>query len=60
MVPTTSSWPAWPISSTVKPSAAYRFAWTCTFVTSGQVASITSWASAAEFACTDGATPCAE
>ncbi len=60
IVPTTSSWPSWPISSTVYPAAAYRFACTCTFVTSGQVASITSCSSVRECSCTEGATPCAE
>ncbi len=36
------------------PSAAYRRAWTCTFVTSGQVASITLCCRVAEFAWTRG------
>ena len=42
------------------PSAAYLRAWTCTFVTSGQVASIVRSCRACAFSCTEGATPCAE
>ena len=42
VVPSTSSWPAWPIRTIVRPSPANRRASTCTFVTSGHVASITS------------------
>ena len=42
------------------PSAAYRFACTCTFVTSGHVASIVCSPRAPAFACTEGATPWAE
>ena len=45
IVPTTSSWPACPIRMIVYPSRAYRFACACTFVTSGQVASMTVWRS---------------
>src|SRR5262249_37574074 len=41
-------------------SAAYRRASECTFVTSGQVASIVRSPIRAALACTDGATPCAE
>ncbi len=40
LVPSTSSWPAWPINTIERRSSANRRASTCTFVTSGQVASI--------------------
>ena len=40
-VPSTSSWPAWPISATRLPSSANRRASACTLATSGQVASTT-------------------
>ena len=60
MVPSTSSWPAWPISTTVWPSAANFLASTCTLVTSGQVASMVARPRVPALACTLGATPCAE
>ncbi len=39
IVPITSGWPAWPISTTWRPSLLWRIACLCTFETSGQVAS---------------------
>ena len=39
-VPSTSSWPLWPINKISVSSSANRFTSLCTFVTSGQVASI--------------------
>ena len=39
IVPITSGWPAWPISSTWRPRRWWRMACLCTFDTSGQVAS---------------------
>ena len=59
-VPTTSSWPSWPISRMSKSSAANRTASWCTLVTSGQVASIVFSDSARASSWTTGATPCAE
>src|SRR3954452_21645896 len=59
-VPSTSSWPSWPISRMSKSVEANRFASWCTLVTSGQVASIVFSCRAAASACTTGATPCAE
>src|SRR6266540_1125695 len=60
LVPTTSSWPSWPMSRIVCPSRANRRASRCTFVTSGQVASITDRPREEAFAYTSGATPCAD
>jgi hypothetical protein len=58
IVPSTSSWPC-PMRTTC-PSAAYLLASACTFVTSGQVASIVRKERAAAPARTTGAIPCAE
>ena len=44
IVPSTSTWPAWPTSTISWPSRAKRRASTCTLVTSGQVASIAAQA----------------
>src|SRR3546814_629938 len=41
IVPSTSGWPAWPISTTSRPARQWRATSKCTFVTSGQVASNT-------------------
>src|ERR1700746_2598563 len=41
-VPSTSSWPSWPMNATVYPSAANRRASACTLDTSGQGASVTA------------------
>src|SRR5665647_214806 len=60
VVPSTSSWPAWPMSRISTPSAANRVASLWTLVTSGQVASIVLRPRAAASACTCGETPCAE
>ena len=60
IVPSTSSWPSWPTSTIVYPSAANFLASTCTLVTSGQVASTERRLRASALACTLGATPWAE
>ena len=59
-VPTTSSWPSWPISRMSKSSLAKRTASRCTLVTSGQVASMVRRLRALASSCTTGATPWAE
>ena len=60
IVPSTSSWPAWPMSTIVYPSAANFRASRWTLVTSGQVASMVCRRRASALAWTLGATPCAE
>ena len=60
VVPTTSSWPSWPMSRMSYPWAANRRASLCTLVTSGQVASMVCRLRALASARTCGATPCAE
>ena len=59
-VPSTSSCPSCPISSTVSPRPAKRRASACTLVTSGQVASMTGSPRSAAARRTAGETPCAE
>ena len=60
VVPSTSSWPWWPMRTIVYPCSANLRASTWTLVTSGQVASIVRRPRVAAFACTLGATPWAE
>ena len=60
VVPTTSSWPSWPISRMSKSAAANRRASACTLVTSGQVASMVRRPLSLASALTSGETPCAE
>ena len=56
-VPITSSWSAWPTSTIVRPSFAYRMASRWTFVTRGHVASITRRRRAVADSRTAGDTP---
>ncbi len=58
-VPFTSSWPAWPIRITVRPSSSYFSTSRWTLVTSGQVASITRSSRSLARSHSLGATPCA-
>ena len=60
MVPITSGWPAWPISSTVRPALWWRSTSRCTLETSGQVASANSSRRRRASAGTALGTPCAE
>ena len=60
IVPSTSSWPLWPMRTIVYPSPANLTASRWTFVTSGHVASIVRSSRAAAFAWTAGETPWAE
>ena len=60
VVPSTSSWPAWPMSRICIPSRAKRRASWCTFVTSGQVASIAFSPRSFASVWTAGETPWAE
>ena len=59
MVPSTSGWPAWPISTRVRPRLTYLRPWAWTLETSGQVASITGSSRALAASTTERATPCA-
>ena len=59
-VPSTSSWPLWPINKISVSSLAKRFTSLCTLVTSGQVASMVFKLRAAAASWTAGETPCAE
>ena len=60
MVPTTSGWPEWPMSTISRPRRKWMSASRCTLVTSGQVASSVTMLRRAASSGTESGTPCAE